>query len=787
RSRFSDDFNAQLVDGLARLDLIPAMRDRVQRLDVPTAEAIGTYTATNALFLGLVEFLPKISSVGELGVAGTAYAAFLQSKERAGIERAVLANTFARDAFAPGFYDRFRALVTTQDVYLDVFRAAATPAHRAALDELLAEPAVARTQEMRVAAIRNAVTGGFGVPATDWFAAQTQKINLLKGLENELSSDLRALAQAGLDRAAADVRDVAVSAGAPLLAALLVCFAIAWSTLRQLGADPSRLEKVMTAIADDDLTMDLETRRPATGVFAAAQTMQKNLKRRIEADRRMLVENGRIREALGNVSGLVMIAGRDDNIVFANDAMRDFIARIGGSIARTLGRDRFDDVIGVNLDAVHDNVGPGSTSLSQRSEEFRSSVVYGGFTVDYVANPVISATGERIGTVFEWTDRTEDLKEEARVKAELAENGRIREALTNVDGMVMIAGEDERIVYANTAMADFFKTIRVDVAQIVPAMSGAELLGASADALHAAGPTGFFRDLTAPHSDRLEFGEYTVDYTANPVRNAEGEHIGTVFEWNDRTDDLAEEVRVQATLAENGRIREALTNAAGNVFIAGPDNTVVFANHAAATLYSRLRPALSKQVPGIAGDLEGANVDQLHELSVPVTDSFASLGGAKHGQLAFGGHTVDFIANPVFGEDRERIGTVFEWIDRTAEVTVGNEVQAVVDAALSGDLTQRIDMDGKEGFFASLSDRVNQLVDIAACVIDDTVRVFGAVSKGNLTETINREYHGQFNKLKTDANATIAKLTEVVRDIQNASSSVRAAANDISRGNNDLS
>ena len=54
---------------------------------------------------------------------------------------------------------------------------------------------------------------------------------------------------------------------------------------------------------------------------------------------------------------------------------------------------------------------------------------------------------------------------------------------------------------------------------------------------------------------------------------------------------------------------------------------------------------------------------------------------------------------------------------------------------------------------------------MAEKVINDTLRVLSAMATGKLTETIEEDYQGSFGKLKDDANATIAKLTEVVAKI----------------------
>ena len=96
-------------------------------------------------------------------------------------------------------------------------------------------------------------------------------------------------------------------------------------------------------------------------------------------------------------------------------------------------------------------------------------------------------------------------------------------------------------------------------------------------------------------------------------------------------------------------------------------------------------------------------------------------------------------------------------------------------------------MDDKDGFFEKLSGAVNELVGVAEEVINDTIRVLSAVAGGNLTETIEKDYEGSFGKLRDDANATVAKLTEVVGNIQVASSSVKNGSDEISQGNADLS
>lgn len=124
--------------------------------------------------------------------------------------------------------------------------------------------------------------------------------------------------------------------------------------------------------------------------------------------------------------------------------------------------------------------------------------------------------------------------------------------------------------------------------------------------------------------------------------------------------------------------------------------------------------------------------------------------------------------------------------EKLADV-IENDIQHIVDAAKEGDLSQRIQLQGKHGFFLTLSEGVNNLVEVCDQVTLDTVRVLSALSKGDLSQKIEREYQGSFEQLKTDANATIERLREVVMDIRQSSDSVATGSDELAQGNLNLS
>jgi len=103
---------------------------------------------------------------------------------------------------------------------------------------------------------------------------------------------------------------------------------------------------------------------------------------------------------------------------------------------------------------------------------------------------------------------------------------------------------------------------------------------------------------------------------------------------------------------------------------------------------------------------------------------------------------------------------VVEWLDRTNEVAVEREIQSIVDAALMGNLSERVELAGKRGI--------------------------GALARGDLSRTIDAEYEGSFARLKDDVNATIANLTRVIGSIRSSADAVEHASREIAEGNTDL-
>jgi methyl-accepting chemotaxis protein len=162
---------------------------------------------------------------------------------------------------------------------------------------------------------------------------------------------------------------------------------------------------------------------------------------------------------------------------------------------------------------------------------------------------------------------------------------------------------------------------------------------------------------------------------------------------------------------------------------------------------------------------------------------------ARFDQAVRSGETVDIeisgrklrlLARPVVDSKGAPIGRITQWIDRTDEIASENQVAALVSAAAMGDFSQRLSLEGQSGFFATLFNSMNQLVETSEQGLGDVADVLGAFAEGDLTKRIERDYEGLFGKVKDSANATAENLTRVIGEVRAASDALTGAANQVS-------
>jgi methyl-accepting chemotaxis protein len=111
----------------------------------------------------------------------------------------------------------------------------------------------------------------------------------------------------------------------------------------------------------------------------------------------------------------------------------------------------------------------------------------------------------------------------------------------------------------------------------------------------------------------------------------------------------------------------------------------------------------------------------------------------------------------------------------------------VVDAAVDGDFSKRVEAEFPDPELNALAGSVNRLVETVDGGLSETGRVLTALANTDLTLRMEGDYRGAFARLKSDTNAVADKLTDVVDRLKDTSRTLKTATGEILTGANDLS
>ena len=251
-----------------QLNQLNINRQAVDQLTIKTSAAIGYYTQNNALLLSLIGQLAAQSNNSHMAMMAVAFENFLQSKERAGIERAVLNNTFIRDRFAPGMEAKFNKLVSEQNTYLDVFMEFAPTNQKAFFQKTLSGEALTEVERIRKIARQKAASGGFNINAGYWFKTMTQKINTLKEVEEYIITDIKHYC----DELIQTAKNALVLSVALKIIGLILSFGLCLYVMRNIIKPIKELHQTIEQVElDHDLVRRIETKsEDEIGKMAAA-------------------------------------------------------------------------------------------------------------------------------------------------------------------------------------------------------------------------------------------------------------------------------------------------------------------------------------------------------------------------------------------------------------------------------------------------------------------------------------------------------------------------------------
>lgn len=407
--------------------------------------------------------------------------------------------------------------------------------------------------------------------------------------------------------------------------------------------------------------------------------------------------------------------------------------------------------------------------------------------------PIKDANGRTVRVVKFATDITaskkQQLAEDERAERAAAENSRIKSALDSCQGNIMIADNDYNIIYMNETMDQMMRSNETALRTELPQFNASALIGANIDIFHKnpAHQRTMLEAMTQPHKTQITVGGRTFSLIASPVRDDAGSRIGTCVEWADITEKLAAEDAMRKEAAANARVKSALDMCTTNVMVANADREVIYMNQSVTRMLKNAEQDIQKELPNFATDkVVGSTIDIFHQNPDHQKAMLERMKQTHKTEIKVGVRKFGLIANPVFDEDGERLGTVVEWQDVTQERAIEGELDQVVTAIAAGDFSSRLDVAGKEGFMLNMAEGINAIATTCEQGLTDIAASLKALADGDLTHQIDNDYQGMFDELKQDANATSQRLADTVSSIAQASGEVSSAAEEITAGSTDL-
>ena len=260
----------------------------------------------------------------------------------------------------------------------------------------------------------------------------------------------------------------------------------------------------------------------------------------------------------------------------------------------------------------------------------------------------------------------------------------------------------------------------------------------------------------------------------------------------ERQDEIGEISRALDAFGQQGletaRLRSALDGCSNMVMVANRRDELVYANPVLQAHLKHHEAAIRQDVPNFSAQLLVGN-------TIEIFDRFpggnSTIGGHRtttaHLDFEIGDLRLQLVTNPIFNSQKENIGTIVEFADRTSELSFQEQIDGVINAVSQGDFSRTMALDDVDGIYKKLGDGVNKLVTVVDKATTDISLMLKGLAEGSLDRRIANDYQGKFGELKHYANDTAERLTGIVAQIRMATGEVESAADEIASGTSDLS
>ncbi len=256
-------------------------------------------------------------------------------------------------------------------------------------------------------------------------------------------------------------------------AVMMAVMALAWVLVRSITQPLSRAIEIADRIAHGEFEeIDVHSNDETGKLLQSINFMQKSLQKHMRLEEEVL-EHVRIKRALDKTTANLMLVSPDGSISYMNEAVKKMFTQAAPAIRDQVSHFDEEQLPGCNVDTLLRELGVNCGSVAMLKQTSNCQITPGKCVLNIIASPVQDAEGKRIGTIIEWSDRTNEVAVEQEMEeiVNAAKAGQLGERidLSTKEGFYLRLGEGVNI------FIDVVSELFSDVARVMESMANSDL------------------------------------------------------------------------------------------------------------------------------------------------------------------------------------------------------------------------------------------------------------------------------------------------------------------------
>ena len=241
------------------------------------------------------------------------------------------------------------------------------------------------------------------------------------------------------------------------------------------GKRLKQLANNITKISEGDFHSEIDSRGSSlvSITLGRLKSMQIKLGADMDDVKAALNNSMRVESALKAASSNIMVVDRFNSIIFLNDSITEMFSELDSEFKKAIPDFNGQDLIRKNMNVFNQQIENQESILKELKQTYKTRIEMGALKLDLTFDPIFDEHKNRIGTVVEWKNMTDQLAIEANIEniIQSASEGMLSERI-DADGL---HGFEKKISESINILLESFSTISQNLNTVLSQMASGDL------------------------------------------------------------------------------------------------------------------------------------------------------------------------------------------------------------------------------------------------------------------------------------------------------------------------